>query len=119
MSDQILDLDALVPAPAKVKFGGQTIEIQPPKTGDFLQLGYLGQRLKDGEALPREALDKIINDLTAHIHKMVPELGEAELSVAQLLGLVTLISNMGIPPDSTELKERGISVGEPEKKSQE
>lgn len=114
-NSDVFDLDALVPASAKVKFGNQEIEIQPPKTADVLRLGFLGQKMENAAGLADNELEQLITDLTAQVHKIIPELQGRELNTAQLLKLVQLISSMAIPPDSKELEERGISVDDPKK----
>jgi len=106
----VIDLDALIPEPATVKFGGQEIKVNPPKTADVLKLGFLGQKLQAPEDLSDEALDKLLNDLTGQVKKCIPELASAELNTAQLLKLVELISKMAMPPDAQELEDRGITV---------
>lgn len=118
MSDdqnQIVDLDALTPPSAKVKFGDQEIEIKPPSTADFLRLGYLGQKLEKGGELAPEKLEEAITALTSHIYKLVPELDSKPLNTAQLLALVKLVTKMGMPPDAEELDKRGIGANSPKK----
>lgn len=108
-STEILDLDALVPQTAKIKFGGQEVEVKPPKTADLLKLGSLGQKVQNIADLPDAQVDQIIADLTKLIQKIIPELGETELNTQQILGLVGLISKMATPPENAELEKRGIT----------
>lgn len=112
MSD-IIDLDALVPQDVVVKFGGEEISIQPPKTADVLKLGYLGQKLQEGSSLTDAELDKLILELTTKIKNCVPQLADKDLNTAQLLKLVDIISTMAMPPDTKELAKRGISTTSP------
>lgn len=114
MSD-IIDLDALVPASVIIKIGGAEVTVSPPKTGDFLRLGYLGQRLEKAESLGTDELDQLIQQLTDQIIKCIPEIAGQALSSAQLLKLVEIISQMAMPPDSKELKDRGVEVDNPKK----
>lgn len=112
MSD-IVDLDVLAPEAVTVKFGGEEIKIQPPKTSHVLKLGPLGQRLDKIEDLTEEETDKLILDLTNHIYKMIPELKDKPLTTSQLLKLIQIISEMTVPPDAKALKARGITADSP------
>lgn len=108
-NSEVLDLDALVPQTAKIKFGGNEVEVQPPKTADLLKLGSLGQKVQGIGDMPDAQVEKIIADLTALIQKIIPELAGTELNTQQILGLVKLISDMATPPDAKELEKRGIT----------
>lgn len=109
MSD-VLDLNALAPEPAKVKFGDDVIEVKPPTTANVLKLGFLGRKLESADTLSDEELNTLIASLTDQVFKCVPALSGKDLSTAQLLKLVELISNMSLPPDAEELKRRNITV---------
>jgi hypothetical protein len=112
MSDnsQVLDLDVLTPQPRKIKFGDQEIEIKPPKTVNVLRLGFLGQKMQEPEKLTKDELDTLVNDLTSEVKACVPELADKELSTSQLMALIGLIVEMGMPAESEELKKKGITV---------
>jgi hypothetical protein len=108
-NSEILDLDALVPQTAKIKFGGKEIDVQPPKTADLLKLGSLGQKVQKFDDFTDEQTEEAITSLTGLIKKIIPELADAELNTQQILGLVKLISDMATPPDVKELDKRGIT----------
>ena len=111
MSDnsEVLDLDALVPQTAKIKFNGKEVDVQPPKTADLLKLGSLGQKVQNIADLPDTQVEQIIADLTRLVQKIIPELEGTELNTQQILGLVKLIGDMATPPDAKELEKRGIT----------
>lgn len=109
MSD-VLDLDALQPQSKTVKFNDKLIEVAPPKTGDLLRLSQIGAKLKDASELEADDIDKVTTDLEGHIKRMIPELQEASLGTAQLMSLLTLIMEMGMPEQMAELKKQGIEV---------
>lgn len=115
MSD-VLDLDALQPESKRVKFGGNVIEVQPPKTGDLLRLSQIGAKMQKAADLPEEELDAVIADLEKAIKKMIPELMDATLVSGQLMSLLTLVMEMGMPEQMAELKKQGIEVA-PSKKA--
>lgn len=114
MSD-VVDLDALVPIPVTVKFNEQLIEISPPKTGDIMRLGVLGQKMETISVLSEDETTSLINDLTLLVQKIVPQLAGKDFTTAQLLKLVEIISTMAMPPDTKELQERGITSDTPKK----
>lgn len=107
----IVDLDALVPPETKIKFAGQEIIINPPKTGDVLAIGQLAQKLTNFANQTEIELDKTTADLVTKLKKVIPELANHELNTQQILKLVAMISDMAIPADAKELAERGITVG--------
>lgn len=109
MSD-VIDLDALQPEAAIIKFNGQEITLNPPKTGDVLRLGQASTKLAALEDLTEEEVDATIERVTKLVYKIIPELKDVVLNTSQLLVLVKAISDMAIPPDAQELKARGIAV---------
>lgn len=115
--DDVLDLDALKPEAKRIKFEDKIIEVKPPKTGDLLRLSQIGAKLKDAAELTAEQIDDITGKLEAQIKALVPELGETNLATGQLMALLTLIMEMGMPQQMEELKKQGIEVGEPSKKA--
>lgn len=116
MSDSsLIDLDALAPKPAKVKFGGNTIEVQPPRTRHVLRLGFLGQKMQDLASLSNEEADKLVDSLESEIKEVIPELAEATLNASQLMELLTLIVGMGMPDQAENLKAKGITVDDQKK----
>lgn len=107
--DEVLDLDALVPPKATVKFNGKEIEVEPPKTGDLLRLGSLGSKMEKITDADDAEVEALVTQLTALIYKVIPQLEGAELTTPQLLGLVTLIGKMATPPEAKELEAKGIT----------
>lgn len=108
-NSNILDLDALVPAKARVKIGGNEVEVNPPTTSQMLRLAGLGNKLQDMTTLPPEEVDTLIGDLTGLLKEIIPELGDMTLNIRQLLGVTELIGDMVMPPDTKELQKRGIT----------
>jgi hypothetical protein len=106
----IIDLDALQPQPAIIKFKNKEITLNPPTTGDVLKLGEVAQKLQDIGELDADAVDATVQEVTNQVYKIIPDLAGEVLSTAQLLTLIKAISDMAIPPDAKELQERGITV---------
>lgn len=107
MSD-IIDLDALMPPSRTIHFADQDIVIQPPKTGDLLRLGTLGQKMQNASDMTPDEADNLVKDMTAVIYKVIPEINEKPLSTAQLLKLFEILAEMGMPQDAPQLKAKGI-----------
>lgn len=109
----IVDLDALSPQSAIIRYDNQDIEIPPPKTGDIIRLGTLAGKLGESDKMSDDELNRAVEDLTQQIYKIIPDLKDKLLNLAQIQKLVSIISDMATPPESLELKERGITVDSP------
>lgn len=115
----IVDLDALVPQSVTLKIGGGEITLNPPKTSDVLMLGKVSQKLQNLENLSQEEMDSAIAGINSQLVKIIPELSnQPDLSMAQLLKLIEIISTMSTPPDAKELEKRGIKPIDTKKKEQ-
>lgn len=112
MSD-VLDLDALIPPSVTIKLDGAEIVIKPPKTGDLLKLGFLGQKLQISDPKNEFDSDKTVDEITEIIRRSIPELANKEINTMQLLKLMQIISEMATPPDAAELEKRGLTVDGP------
>lgn len=109
MSEDILDLDVIVPEPKKIRFGGEIITVNPPKMGDLMALFKLSEKQKDIKETDRD-YEQIIADTTEIIFRMIPELAGKELNILQILELETLIAKMGTPELPEDLKALGIEI---------
>lgn len=117
MSD-LVDLDALIPEAVTVKFDGAEVQISPPSTEDVIRIGAYGQKLQDADGLSTDEISALVQDLTKQIRKCAPGLSDKELSTAQLLTLVRIVSEMSVPPDAKELEARGITPVNDDPKAQ-
>lgn len=109
----LYDLNALVPASVRIKFGDDIIEVKPPKTENVLRVASLGQKFRDIADLSQEETTKLIEDLKLVIADCVPELAMKELNSAQLFKIMSIINDLSMPPDAKELESRGIDLGGP------
>ena len=114
MSD-VIDLDALAPPAVTIHFGGVDISVNAPSTATVIKLGSLGQKLQNSNELSDDEIDTTVEQLANLVTATIPELQGKSLSTAQQLKLVEILSQMAMPPDSQELKERGIEVDSPKK----
>lgn len=104
----IIDLDALSPEAVTVKLGEEEIKINPPSLEDVLRLGGLSQKMAKFDTENLEDATTLIAELNAQLVKCAPGLKDKSLNTAQLLKLVTVITEMSVPPDVKELEKRGI-----------
>lgn len=106
-----LDLDQLVPAAKKVKFGGKIIEVKQPSTEQLFNLMKLGKQLEglDEKDLDEAKLEDIINQITEQVTTLAPEFGEQKLSLGQALAVTMLVSQMAMPEELRELQKRNIT----------
>ncbi len=109
----IVDLDALMPSPVTIKFGGKDIEVQPPKTSDILRLGVYAEALGKIEEMSTEEVTMAINNLNDQIGLCIPELKGINLNMAQMLKVVQIINDMAMPTDVKAMNESGVTAGDP------
>lgn len=113
MSNEILDLDALLPQPRVIKLGGEEIKVEPPTTASVITLGFLGQKIQEGQKLEADQIEKLVADLQTAIEACIPQLKGKTLTSSQLLAVVQIVTDMGMPKDATELSKRGITPTDP------
>lgn len=108
----VVDLDALIPRPATVRWGDKEITVNPPRVHTVLRIADYWQNIRLATVLPEKELEQGVRDLTTEIIKCIPELAGSELSYAQMTALVELLTKMTLPPETKELQEQGISSGD-------
>lgn len=108
----IVDLDALIPRDATVTFEGKEVTVKPPKVHTVLRIADYWQNIRLATVLDESELEKGVKNLQDEIIKCIPELEGHDLSYAQITTLVELLTKMTLPPETKEMKERGITVGE-------
>lgn len=110
-----LDLDALAPKNKTIRFNNQDISVKPPTTRQVLKLAALGQVMEAPQMLSEAESVQFEVDMNAAIADCIPELGGQVLSNSQQMAILTMIMEMGMPPENKELKERGITVDDSKK----
>lgn len=112
---EVIDLDALTPPKAILKFNGQEIPVHPPKVGQALKLATAAQHMADlrgsKKGVDPSKIDAALTEIKLIIDELVPELKDHELTMEQLLIVTKAISNMIVPPDAKELAKKGITIG--------
>lgn len=113
----ILDLNDLIPQPRIIKNGDQEFEVKPPTTAQVLKLGVLGSKMQDLANLKDDEIESLVSDLTDTIRAIIPELGATSFNTTQLMALLNLIMDMGMPKEAKELQARGITKNTPKTKA--
>lgn len=108
MSD-IIDLDALIPKPATIRFGETDITVQPPKVYTILRIADFWQSTRMASTIPEQELIAALQNLTEEIYKCIPELSGKDLNYAQITTLVEMLTKMTLPPEKVEADENGVS----------
>lgn len=108
---EVVDLDALVPESITVKLSGQEIKLNPPTLSQLLKLSSIGEKLVKAEGLQPDQLEEILADIRGVLALLFPELADKELNLAQIVKLISVVTEMTVPKDAKELKARGITPG--------
>ena len=112
VNSEILDLNSLMPDSRRIRFGNppKEVDVKPPTTGQVLKLGALGKKMQDIDNMSAEETEALVNRLTAEVKVCIPELADQELNTAQLMKLLEMIIDMGMPGQVQELAKKGITV---------
>lgn len=113
MSDnKVVDLNELLPQGVTIKFGNpaRDIEIPPPRTGQLLRLGALGQKMQTVNAEDPEAADQLDDEMSKLLYEIIPGLNNEPLHTAQKLKLFEILTEMAMPEQMEELKKKGITL---------
>lgn len=109
--NKVVDLNELLPQGVTIKFGNpaRDIDIPPPRTGQLLRLGAMGQKMQTLSNDPAEA-DKLDEEMAALLYEIIPGLNNEPLHTAQKLKLFEILTEMAMPEQMDELKKRGITL---------
>ena len=110
--NKVVDLNELLPQGVTIKFGNppRDIDIPPPRTGQLLRLGALGQKMQTVDAQNPEAADQLDEEMAALLYEIIPGLNNEPLHTAQKLKLFEILTEMAMPEQMDELKKRGITL---------
>lgn len=110
---EVIDLDALIPQEVTIRFGGEELKIPPPNLEDVMRIGSLSQQMSKIDPENLDSATTTVTQLTNLIKKCVPALENKSLNSVQLMKLVNILTEMSVPKDAKELKERGITADTP------
>ena len=113
-----LDLDAIKGKSKWVKLRGKAIEVPPISLDDLFELQIVLSEFEslDSESLePQEALDAL-KEFRDQIADLIPDLNGVKCSLEQLMAIVELAFESSVPKEQAELKKRGITPKDHQKK---
>ncbi len=110
--NKVIDLNELLPQGVTIKFGdpARDIDIPPPRTGQLLRLGALGQKMQTVNTEDPDEADKLDDEMSKILHEIIPGLNGETLHTAQKLKLFEILTEMAMPEQMDELKKRGITL---------
>ena len=91
-----LDLDKLENPSRKIKLDGKVMDLKYPS------LSQLARMLKLAESAKSEKEDevlKVIEDLSELFRELIPEMGEYELNMSQIMALIKLFGEISTPEE--------------------
>jgi hypothetical protein len=118
MNEQILDLDALVPQKARVKLGGEWIEVSPPDVLAILELPALAakfQQLQTGGATTEQSAEAV-KEFKKALSTLIPNIEKYSLTTNQLFALLEFIMKIAIPEKIDQMEKAGVKLDNDQKK---
>ena len=107
----MLDLSALAPEPAKLKLpNGKVVDFQPPSMKTMVQLSFLGDRLSKSKDSSIVDIKDLVDKIYSEIEKVIPEIKNVNLSTEQLQGLLKYLQEVGSSSTNKIMKEAEIKV---------
>lgn len=110
--NKVVDLNELLPQGVTIKFGNpaRDIDIPPPRTGQLLRLGALGQKMQTVNTENPDEADALDEEMAKLLYEIIPGLNNEPLHTAQKLKLFEILTEMAMPEQMDELKKRGITL---------
>ncbi len=105
-----LDLDTILPNKGKVKLGGKTYIVEPPKLKNLIELSKLARLFEQGEANESSAITAL-DKFKELLYPIIPDLKKdsVDISLLQAAGLLNFIMKLATPEDKKILDEAGIT----------
>lgn len=113
-----LDLDAIKGKSKWVKLKGKAIEVPPITLDDLYELEIIlseFQSLDETTLEPKEAIGAL-REFHEQIAGLIPDLQGVKCSLEDLMAIVELAFDSAAPKDQAELKKRGITPRDHQKK---
>lgn len=96
MSD-VLDLDALLPEPKKIKINGKLIDCYPPKVKHLISMQRVFARIQNAQ--DTDEAEKLIEDVLAPIIPAIREDDTIDFTLDQLKALLQFAQNAALRQD--------------------
>ena len=109
--EEIMDLDALLPKPIKVKISGKVVDLYPGKLKILVKIQEMGKNLASGGA---EQLHEIL-ELLSQIIPAIKEDEDLDISPLQIQKIIEVAYNAQVPTDSKELKTAKMNPSDKKK----
>src|SRR3989304_8953286 len=100
MSDDILDLDILVPASKQIKIGDKFLEVKPTTIRQLAQIARLEKELES------KTDETAAEEYYKLLEVIVPGIKEYELTPIQLFNILQFVRDMGIPENTPEVEKQ-------------
>ncbi len=105
-----LDLDTILPIKGKVKLGGKTYIVEPPKLKNLIELSKLARLFEKGESNETSAITAL-DKFKELLYPIIPDLKNEgiDISLLQAAGLLNYIMELATPEDKKQLDAAGIT----------
>jgi len=107
-----LTVEDLRPKPFKVKVQGVELESKPIRLSHALIIARVGNSFQDS-SLSKEKLKQAEADMDEVLTELIPELKGIELDLPTTTELIEQLMEHIEPSESKELKDKGVSFGDP------
>lgn len=108
----IVDLDVFTAEPRLLRFEGRDITVNQPSTIDYIQMGFLADKLSRDEGLTDQEVAETLDRLLRRFYKLIPELNGHPLNKSQIAVLIAMFTEMILPKSAIELEAKGITKGD-------
>lgn len=116
---EIIDLDSVMPQPQLLRLGGKDVYINPPTVAQILVLVRLNSDFMDSDHSNYEAMKAASLKLQNHLRILVPGLPEGELDAFTQRRLIEILFQLAKPEEMSTLEQKGITVDNSKKASQD
>ncbi len=114
--EEIMDLDALLPKPIKVKISGKVVDLYPGKLKILVRIQDMASGMTDGE----QSLEKI-NEMLDLLSEIIPAIKtdkEIDISPLQVNKIIEVAYKALTPTDSKELNSAQMNPSLDKKKEE-
>lgn len=91
-----LDLDKLENPSRKIKLNGKVMDLKYPSLSQLARMLKLAESAKSEK---EEEIIKVIDDLSALFKDLIPEMGDYELNMSQIMALIKVFGEISTPEE--------------------
>lgn len=113
---EVIDLDALLPKPVKVKISGKVVDLYPGKLKILVRIQDMANGMSDG----KQSLEKVeeMLDLLSEIIPAIKTDKDLDISPLQVNKIIEVAYKALTPTNSEELKSAKMQVNTDKKKEE-